>query len=459
MSQPSVNTFFQARKKGSKSNAKKALFGDSQTVAVNNKEKKLLNLDNEAVKTVEQKSTNLLKPILETALPKRVENSGAQSPLKLKALPGDAKECQSSPLKRDLTQALLESPAKKQPFPIKGVEESPSKQAKRDQTLTPSKLLISPKVPVRSSPGHTLSKSAQKPTHRLLESSAKKALFLDKGIELEKKQDAGFPSLSKEGIEIKVSVSERRKVPPSPVKASPRKKALEDAEKVVDKVKNLLQPSDILPLPHSYKELAHIFRTVDDLITHGHNYSLKTIKDKALLALRKPLTDSHLKQMKTVYPKAYRFCWESKKDSRGQPLADYVLYMYPNWENSKDYKMTPAVRVEREKMFKHYLLTIVQDHHQEFLQSLGIDTLENSHIHRWHKDFDVEKHCPAIEEEEFPTKPKVESPERNPKAMLEKIAGLNASVEKALKKVVEVTTPVKSNPLSTPSKIHNKVSA
>jgi len=134
MSQPSVNTFFQARKKGSKSNAKKALFGDSQTVAVNNKEKKLLNLDNEAVKTVEQKSTNLPKPILETALPKRVENSGAQSPLKLKALPGDTKECQSSPLKRDLTQALLESPAKKQPFPIKGVERVLASKPKETKT-------------------------------------------------------------------------------------------------------------------------------------------------------------------------------------------------------------------------------------------------------------------------------------------------------------------------------------
>eukprot|EP00093_Oithona_nana_P014019 14019.XXX_705263_704415_1 [CDS] Oithona nana genome sequencing. len=113
--------------------------------------------------------------------------------------------------------------------------------------------------------------------------------------------------------------------------------------------------------------------------------------------------------------------------------------------------MTPGVRVEREKMFKHHLLTIVQDHHQEFLQTLGIDTLENSNIHRWHKDFDVEKHCPVIEEEEFPVKPTVESPERNPKAMLEKITGLNASVEKALKKVVEVTTPIKSQ--MTPSKI------
>ena len=177
--------------------------------------------------------------------------------------------------------------------------------------------------------------------------------------------------------EIKVSVPERKKVPASPVKASPRKKALEDAEKVVDKVANLLQPSDILPLPHSYKDLANIFRTVDDLISHGHNYNLKAIKAKALKALRKPLIDSHLKQIKTVYPKAYLFSWESKKDSRGQPLQDYELHLYPNFENNKDCKMTPIVRVEREKLFKHHLLTIVQDHHQEFLQTLGIDTLEN----------------------------------------------------------------------------------
>ena len=101
------------------------------------------------------------------------------------------------------------------------------------------------------------------------------------------------------------------------------------------------------------------------------------IKAKALKALRKPLIDSHLKQIKTVYPKAYLFSWESKKDSRGQPLQDYELHLYPNFENNKDCKMTPIVRVEREKLFKHHLLTIVQDHHQEFLQTLGIDTLEN----------------------------------------------------------------------------------
>ena len=445
MRQPSVNAFFQARKKASKPNAKKALFSETQPSNSKEKEssgiKKPLNVEKD-VSTAE-KSAQVPKPNLETLQPRKVDDSKVfQSPLKLKAIPETGIKSQS-PLKRDLTDAL-ESPAK---HLAPTAEESPSKQAKRGHTtLTPSKLL-SPKIPVRS-PGHGISKSAQKPVHRL-ESSAKKALFLDKAVEQPKKP--GFPSLTKSGIDIKVSVPERKKVPASPIKASPRKKALEDAEKVVDKVKNLLQPSDILPLPHSYKDLANIFRTVDDLISHGHNFNLKAIKDKALKALRKPLTDSHLKQIKCVYPKAYLFSWESKKDSRGQPLQDYDLHLYPNFENNKDCKMTPGVRVEREKMFKHHLLTIVQDHHQEFLQTLGIDTLENSNIHRWHKDFDVEKHCPVIEEEEFPVKPTVESPERNPKAMLEKITGLNASVEKALKKVVEVTTPIKSQ--MTPSKI------
>ena len=447
MSQQSVSAFFQARKKTSRPTAKKALFNTEPTKPVRKKEvfepplelAKNQSLD----KNVEEEKC-LAKSIL---VPATVERFA--SPIK-KELSASAQKCQS-PLKRELEKepSLVATPTKDLPRSL--IEDSPSKQAKRDHhSLTPSKLL-SPKVPVRS-PGHGLSKSAQKPTHKL-ESSARKALFIEKSTEPLNKP--GFPSLTKDGIAFDVNVTKPRCVPPSPVKASPRKKVLEEAEKVVDKAKNLLQPSDILPLPQSYKELTNIFRTVDELITLGHgchhNYGLKAIQSQAHKALRKPLTDSHLKQIRCVYPKAYLFTWEPKKDSRGQPTHDYELFVYPNFENNKDFKMTPSVRVEREKMFKHFLLTIVQDHHQEFLQSLGIDKLENQNIHRWHKDFDVEEHCPAIEEEEFPAKPLVDSPERNPKAMLEKITGLNASVEKALKKVVEVTTPVKAE-LSTPVK-------
>ena len=182
MSQPSVNAFFQARKKTSKPNAKKALFIDTQPSKSKEKDssgiKKLLEIENE-------KSA---KPNLETLQPKKVGDSKeCQSPLKLKAIPETGIKCQS-PLKRDLQEAL--------DFPAKaptGAAESPSKQAKKDHCLTPSKLL-SPKIPIRS-PGHGISKSAVKPVHRL-EGSAKKALFLDGKTA----GRPGFPSLSKEGI-------------------------------------------------------------------------------------------------------------------------------------------------------------------------------------------------------------------------------------------------------------------
>jgi len=145
-------------------------------------------------------------------------------------------------------------------------------------------------------------------------------------------------------------------------------------------------------------------------------------------------------------PKAYLFSWEHKKDERGRPMADYELYISPilevNFASKPSNRLEPRELVERQKMFEYSLLTIVQDHHREFLKSQGIE-LDNSKITKWDNSFDVNKFCPPIDEFPFPEKPYVESPERNPQAMLAKITGQNQNVEKALKRVIELTTPTK----------------
>ena len=76
------------------------------------------------------------------------------------------------------------------------------------------------------------------------------------------------------------------------------------------------------------------------------------------------------------------------------------------------------------------------------MKSQGIE-LDNSKITKWDNSFEVNKFCPPIDEFPFPEKPYVESPERNPQAMLAKITGQNQNVEKALKRVIELTTPTK----------------
>lgn len=277
--------------------------------------------------------------------------------------------------------------------------------------------------------------------------TARKALFVD---ETSFKPSAS-PALSRKGLNFAVEVR-KPIVPASPVKASPRKQVLVEAEKVDDKTKDLLQPSEDLPLPKEYSELASYFRKLDELVAIKFNrnqaISVRAIKEDVQNAMRRPLTDVQLQQIRCVLPTAYDFTWEAKKDSRGRPTPDFELHLSPRLNDDtaqpKPERMSPRDLVERQKMFNHCLLTIVQDHHQDFLKSQNI-VLENSQIHRWYKDFDVNAYCPSIDQLDYPCKPHVDSPERDPQAMLAKITGLNQSVEKALKRVVDMT-PVKAEP-------------
>ena len=185
-------------------------------------------------------------------------------------------------------------------------------------------------------------------------------------------------------------------------------------------------------------------------IKHNRNQAMPVdvIKDDVKIALRRALTDKNLQQIRCVLPKAYLFTWEPKKDSRGRPTEHSELYISANLEDLSSGKIRdkfePRDQVERQKLFEHSLLTIVQDHHQEYLKSQAIEGVDNSKIHRWDKNFDVES-CPPIDEAPFPEKPYVESPIRNPQEMLERIKGIqNQSVEKALNRVIEASaTPTK----------------
>ena len=57
------------------------------------------------------------------------------------------------------------------------------------------------------------------------------------------------------------------------------------------------------------------------------------------------------------------------------------------------------------QVFKHNLLTIVQDHHKNFLHVKGINLTAD--VTSWHEDFDVES-LPDIDNVDFPLKPFVE---------------------------------------------------
>ena len=293
--------------------------------------------------------------------------------------------------------------------------------------------------------------------------SARKALFIDDKCindEVCKSTQPATPKLSKGGLEVKyeVNIPKLIKIPPSPVKASPRKQAVHAAEAVVDKVK-LLQPSKELNLPQTYKELAEIFCQIDNILLLKMKYSPRLSLDELKKHVKtvtdgKSLTENHLKQILCVYPKSYNFSWLRKG-------KEYELLIELNTEDSyqksfnvKDLVQRLKYQEGRLKYFEHLLLTIVQDHHQEFLNNQNID-MKNEEIHRWHKNFDLDS-CSAIDILDFPPKPIESTPIRNPKEMLNQIRGVNTSVEKALEKVVEITTPIKHEPMNTPIKANIK---
>ena len=224
----------------------------------------------------------------------------------------------------------------------------------------------------------------------------------------------------------------------------------------MDSVQNLRQPSDKLRLPKAYKELAAIFERLDETVALVFNRQqeirISLAKENATRALgHKAVTDEHLQQIRCVFPKAYKYSWEKKSGRQGKDSNDYELHITPQIEPEK--KLTPKILTERKRIFTYRLLTVVQDHHQEFLKNEGLE-IENNLIFQWHKNFNenIDQYCPGIDVEEFPPKPYVETPERNASEMLAKIIGLNPSVEKALKRVENITTPAKNEDIKTPIK-------
>ena len=363
---------------------------------------------------------------------------------------------------------VFPSPSKRKTSPEKNLSLGVSPRKTPCKNISPAS---SPKI---QSPKHSPAdvkkilgtpNTAQKLQERLklLKQSptpARKALFIDDKSINDEVSKSATPKLSKGRLEIKYDVQTPKliTIPPSPVKASPRKQAVQAAEAVIDKVK-LLQPSKELNLPQTYKELAEIFCQIDNILLLKMKYSPRLSLDELKKHVKtvtdgKSLTENHLKQILCVYPKSYNFSWLRKG-------KEYELLIELNTEDSyqksfnvKDLVQRLKYQEGRLKYFEHLLLTIVQDHHQEFLNNQNID-MKNEDIHRWHKDFNIDT-CSAIDILDFPPKPIESTPIRNPKEMLNQIRGVNTSVEKALEKVVEITTPIKHEPMNTPIKANIK---
>ncbi len=469
MSQKAVNAFFQARKRPTNAPGKSL---------------------KDPLRTLDQKSQNVSFHKLGNLSPSKSRSPSA-SPFKV---PFDKrgllspKKVQSEEVSADVqvqVDPVVSSP-KKTGEPI---ESAPSEEvsaaiieieddeAVADKNRTPTKRKpetpTKPRTPesIKKHLGSTNSLATLQARLKNFSSSAestpspraRKALFTDDELP---GSGARGRSAVKKGLAFDIEVPKLKAAPSSPIKASPRKKILEETDSPLTPRKQLLQPSKILPIPESYESLARLFARLDELVAMLYNRSeaISASKIKAALqkATSKTITDNHLKQIRCVFPSAYTYTWEPKLNSLGKKTGDFELYLVPNLVKSEVGESTPGktplkLRIDamsdRKKTFKYHLLSIVQDHHDEFLKGQGISGLERSEIRQWHKDFDVEKNCPPIDTMDFPPKPIVEAPERNPMALLAKVQGINKNMEAALNQHIAISTPRKAPMTPTTKKI------
>ena len=186
-----------------------------------------------------------------------------------------------------------------------------------------------------------------------------------------------------------------------------------------------------LPLPYKYRHLIEVFKAVDSVCAMFHNrkecITFKKLKPAVQRMMRKNFHDSHLAQIKHLYPDAFIFTQMKMRNYGSTSKADYFqLVITPNVENLPDKMklnkideddvmatgqinaMNPHVMTERLQKFQNALLEKVKNEHDNFLKSLDPPlSIPKEKVTRWHPDFDLEN-CAEIPLGHLPQPPNVE---------------------------------------------------
>ncbi|XP_068143776.1 DNA replication factor Cdt1 [Drosophila tropicalis] len=185
-----------------------------------------------------------------------------------------------------------------------------------------------------------------------------------------------------------------------------------------------------LPLPFKYRHLLDIFKGLDSVVAMFHNrkecITFKKLKPAVQRMLRKNFTESHLAQIKHVYPDAYIFSQMKMRNFGSVSKTDYFqLVISPNVEqlpeqqrmnkideddvlaSAQSTSMNPHVMTARIQRFHQLLLGRVMETHKSFVQSLDPPIVIDKALTRWHPQFDLES-CPEVELGALPQPPNVE---------------------------------------------------
>ncbi|XP_026478189.1 LOW QUALITY PROTEIN: DNA replication factor Cdt1-like [Ctenocephalides felis] len=213
-----------------------------------------------------------------------------------------------------------------------------------------------------------------------------------------------------------------------------------------------------LSLPHNYRCLAELFRCVDAVCAMLYNrketITFKKLKPAVQEMTRKNFTESHLAQIKFIYPEAYTFSQEKMHNFGSTSKQDkYELVIIPNVGDTKSVEinaddvlksrqvmnMNPQVMLERQRTLYNLLLNKVLDEHEKYLLSLDPPmSIPKNKLTRWHAGFDIEN-MPDIEKSALPQPPNVEKFTSASDVLLKarNLFNCNTRMEKALERLAE----------------------
>ncbi|KAK3509916.1 hypothetical protein QTP70_019397 [Hemibagrus guttatus] len=172
-----------------------------------------------------------------------------------------------------------------------------------------------------------------------------------------------------------------------------------------------------LTLPFRYKVLAEMFRSMDTIVgmlfNRTETVTFAKVKQGVQDMMHKRFEESHIGQIKTVYPSAYTLRQERNIPTFSSTVkkSTYQLTVEPviEEETNGTRPILSATRLlERRRIFHQNLVEIVKGHHKVFLASLNPAlVVPDDKLTRWHPKFNVDE-VPNILPSELPQPPQTE---------------------------------------------------
>ncbi|KAF7651982.1 hypothetical protein LDENG_00103250 [Lucifuga dentata] len=171
-----------------------------------------------------------------------------------------------------------------------------------------------------------------------------------------------------------------------------------------------------LSLPYQYKLLAEMFRSMDTVVGMLYNRSETTtftkIKQGVQDMMHKRFEESHVGQIKTVFPDAYTFRQEKNVPtfSCNVKKSSYQLTVEPviqSEQNEARPVLSASHLLQRRQIFHANLVSIVKQHHKAFLSLLVPPVaVPEDKLTRWHPRFNVDT-VPAVPCSSLPQPPDI----------------------------------------------------